>query len=203
MLATGLWALLGTAVVFLAVRARSAPWQFVGGTIVALAFVKSASFDWDVLDDGAAAASMLVVTGGILVSGFQVRFGNPSEPDPVEIVSLASGAAAAGFAIAALERIFGIDDRALGVTTLGVVLVLTACGAPAYVGWRSGREEPWLRRTANGYWALALGALLFAESTLVGRDEAGVLAVWAATVSRSSSWRPARIRRRGSGPSRS
>jgi uncharacterized membrane protein len=106
-------------------------------------------------------------------------------------VSLSAAAAAAVIALVALERLLGIDSRGLGVASLGVAAVAVVAGSLPYRGWRAGREEPWLRPLANGYWAIALGVLLFAESAVTLRDEDATLALWAATSALLAlAWRP-------------
>lgn len=188
---TALWALLGTVAVTLAARVRSAPWQVVMGAIVVLALLKSAAFDWDELGDGAATVSLLVVASALLLAGFLCRWENPAETGQVEIASLAAGAAATVAAIVALERVLDIDSRGLGVATLAVVAATTVAGVPPYLRRRTGREEPWLRTLANGYWVLALGALLFAENTLVLHGQAGTIALWGATAGALAlGWKP-------------
>ncbi len=189
--ATALWSVLGTAVVWLAARARAAPWQGLGGAIVLLALLKAAAFDWDELGDGAATTSLLVVASALLVAGFLLRWENPTEPGEVELISLAAGAVATAAAIVALERVLDIDSRGLGVATLAVVAATAAAGVPPYLRRRAGRAERWLRTLANGYWALALGALLFAETELVLRGERGTMALWGATaVALALAWKP-------------
>jgi uncharacterized membrane protein len=188
--ATALWSLLGTAVVVLAARARSPQWQVVGGTIVLLSLAKSGAFDWGQLGDGAAVASLLVVSAALFVSGFVSRWANPTESAPVEAIALAAGAAAVVLAIVALERLLG-HSRALGVATLVVAAAPAAAGVAPYIRRRAGGIETWLRTLANGYWAISLGAVLFAESALVLWGADGTLALWAATAaSLALAWRP-------------
>lgn len=188
--ATALWSLLGTAIVALAARARSPQWQVVGGTIVLLSLAKSGAFDWGQLGDGAAAASLLVVSAALFVSGFVARWANPTESAAVEAIALTAGAAAVVLAIVALERLLG-HSRALGVATLVVAAAPAAAGAAPYIRRRAGGLETWLRTLANGYWAISLGAVLFAESALVLWGADGTLALWAATAaSLALAWRP-------------
>ena len=189
--ATALWSLLGTLVVFLAVRARSIPFAVVGFVYVLLALAKSVAFDWEHAGDRAATASLLAVAVALLASGFELRWGDPADENPIEMPALGAGAAAALAAVVALGRLLGYDSRALGVSSLGVVAVLCAVGAAPYLRRRAGGGESWLRVLANGYWAIALVVLLFAENQLVLRGEAGTVALWAATAGALALvWRP-------------
>ncbi len=189
--ATALWSLLGTLVVLLATRARSTPFQVVGFVYVLAALVKSTAFDWEHLGDRAATASLLVVAAALLASGFESRWGNPADARPVEIVALGTGAAAALAAIVALGRLLGYDSRALGVAALAVAVVVVAVGATPYLRRRAGGGEPWLRVLANGYGAIGLVVLLFGESQIVLRGDAGTIALWAATAAALALvWRP-------------
>ncbi|MEP7334595.1 MAG: DUF2339 domain-containing protein, partial [Actinomycetota bacterium] len=190
-IATGLWSLLGTVVVVLAARGRSTAFQATGLAYVLLALVKSMGFDWEHLGDEAAAASLLVVAAALLAAGFVSRWLNPAEREPVEVVALTGGTAAAATAIIGLGRLLGFDSRALGIATLGVAAVLVAAGTLPYLRRRAGGGEPWLRVLANGYWAIGLLTLLFAETEIVGRGEAGTMALWAATAGvLALAWRP-------------
>ena len=140
-----------------------------------LALLKSAAFDWYELGDDSATASLLIAASALLLAGFLCRWENPAGTEPVEIASLSAGAVATVAAIVALERVLDIDSRGLGVATLAVVAATVAAGVPPYLGRRGGRKEPWLRTLANGYWALALVALLFAESIVVLREATGTI----------------------------
>ncbi|MGL6278742.1 MAG: DUF2339 domain-containing protein, partial [Gaiella sp.] len=105
--------------------------------------------------------------------------------------SLAGAAVAVIAAIVAFDRLWGIDSRGLGAATLVVVAAVAGTGAAPYRAWRAGRPETWHRHTSNGYWAIALAALLVAEHALVGGDGAGTLALWAATAAALAlAWRP-------------
>ena len=188
--ATALWSLLGTAVVVLAARGRSPAFQAVGLTFVSLAVVKSAAFDWDALGEGAAVTSLLVSAGALLVSGFLARWESPTD-SPLEVVALGAGATAAALAIVALERLLGFETRALGLASAAVAAVVVSFGVFPYRRLRSGGAEPWLRVLANGYWAIGLVVLLFAESELVLHGDAGTVAFWAATAGALAlAWRP-------------
>jgi uncharacterized membrane protein len=189
--ATALWAALATVVVSQAATRRSVPWQLTGSAIVVLAFAKAVFFDWHELAIGEALASVLVASSALLLAGFLLRWENPTDEAPIEIASLAAASVASVAAIAALERQFGVDSRSLGIATLAVVAATAAAGVPPYLRRRRGREEPWLRALANGYWALALAALLFAEAELVLRDKSGTIALWGATaLALALAWKP-------------
>ena len=187
---TALWAVLGTGVVYLAARARSEPFQALGFVFVLLALVKSLAFDWKQLGDGGAAASLLVVASALLVSGFASRWVNREDPSPVEVVALCAGAGAAIAATVGLGRLFGYDSRWLGVAVLGVVAAEAAAGTAPYLRRRRGGAERWLRILANGYWAIALAALLFAERELA-QGVGGTFALWGATAGvLALAWKP-------------
>ena len=189
-IATSLWALLGTALVCQGARVRSAPWQVVGGAILLFPLAKSVAFDWEELGDGAAAASLLAVAGALLASGFGCRWLNKAE-EATELVALATGVAFAVLSIVALGRLLGYETHSLGLATLAVVAVLAEAGVAPYARLRAGGSEPWLRTLATGYWAISLGALLFAESATVLWDVEGTIALWAATACLLAlAWRP-------------
>jgi uncharacterized membrane protein len=191
--ATALWALTGTAVVLLAARVRSSGWQIVGYGYVLLALGKAAFHDWTELGDTAATLSLLIAAAALFASGFMTRVVDESDPAPVELVSLSAGAAAAVIGLIAIERLLDFDTRAFGVAALVVASVAAVAGAVPYLSWRHGVEQPWLRTLANGYWAIALLVLLFAESGIVLRDRGATLALWAVTASVLSVWwRPLR-----------
>jgi uncharacterized membrane protein len=180
-IATALWALLGTAVVVLAIRARSVPFEAAGFVYVILALLKAAGFDWEHLGDGGAALSLLVAAGALLVTGFVIRWMDPADPGRLEIITLGAGTVATAAALVALGRWFGVDSRSLGIAAFGVAFVVVAVGVAPYRRWRRAVPEPWLRLLATGYWAIGLTVLLFAESQIVLRGEAGTFALWAAT----------------------
>lgn len=189
--ATTLWAALGTVVVLLAARGRSVAWQVSGSVIVLLGLAKAAFFDWHELASGAAVSSVLIASSALLLAGFLLRWRNPTGEAPIEVASLAAASVAAAAAITALERELGIDSRGFGFATLAVVAATAAAGVPPYLRRRAGREERWLRPLANGYWALALAVLLFAETELVLRDSSGTIALWGATATALAlAWKP-------------
>ncbi|MDH4345669.1 MAG: DUF2339 domain-containing protein, partial [Thermoleophilia bacterium] len=180
--ATGLWAALGTVVAALASRTPNRWWQGVGTAVVLVAVLKSAAFDWRELDDGAVATSAVVSAAALLLAGFLVRWLEPREVGDDEVWSIVSGGAAAALAVAGIERVLDIDDRALGVATLPVAAALVLAGLPAYVRWRRAPEHTtWERTLLDGYWALALAVTLVSEWLLMGQGVAGTTAVWAAT----------------------
>jgi uncharacterized membrane protein len=179
--ATALWGVLGTTVVVLGARSRSATWQVVGFTYVVLPFFKAAGFDWEELGDGGTAASMLAVAAALFVSGFLTRWLDPGNSRPVEIVSLVAGAAATAIALGGVERVLPVDTRGLGLAALLMAGVNTVAGALPYRRWRAAGVDGWPRTLANGYWAIAVVTLLFAESVVVLGDVAGTLALWGVT----------------------
>ena len=177
---TALWSLLGVVIVVLAARAGSNLFEAVGFVFVLLALLNAAAFDWRQLGDGGAAASLLCVSATLLVAGFAARWLNPDDPSPVEVVALCAGGLGAATALVAFGRLFGYDSRTLGVAALGIAVLFVLVGLAPYLRLRAGGAEPWLRVLANGYWAIALVALLFAERELA-RSAGGTMALWAAT----------------------